>query len=146
MTKEANVVVEIVVQRCSTKKVFLEIFQNSQENSYAKVSFLIKLQAWGTQIFKKIDTGTGAFLWILRNCKIPLVAGSKDVMIHREIKIAAPVLQLWRQLVITKKNGKNFSSWLFVDILLGLFVSASCFCKCWQFFYDFFNNLTNPIQ
>ena len=36
---------EAVVQRCSVKKVVLEISQNSQENTCAKVSFLIKLQA-----------------------------------------------------------------------------------------------------
>ena len=30
---------------CSVKKVFLEISQNSQENTRARVSFLIKLQA-----------------------------------------------------------------------------------------------------
>ena len=72
------------------------------------------------------------------------MADSKDVMIYREIKMEVPVLQPWLHLVITKKNGKNFTSWLFVDILLGLFVSASCFCKCGQCFSDFFNNLTNP--
>ena len=33
------------VARCSAKMVFLEISQNSQENSCARVSFLIKLQA-----------------------------------------------------------------------------------------------------
>ena len=32
-------------QRCSVKKMFLEISQNSQENTCARVSFLIKLQA-----------------------------------------------------------------------------------------------------
>ena len=37
---------EVVVQRCSVKKVFLEISQNSQENTCARVSFLIKLQAY----------------------------------------------------------------------------------------------------
>ena len=37
---------EAVAQRCSVKKVFLEISQNSQENTCARVSFLIKLQAW----------------------------------------------------------------------------------------------------
>ena len=35
----------VVVQRCSIKKVFLKVSQNAQENTYAKVSFLIKLQA-----------------------------------------------------------------------------------------------------
>ena len=38
---------EGVAQRCSVKKVFLEISQNSQENTCARVSFLIKLQTWG---------------------------------------------------------------------------------------------------
>ena len=33
---------EAVAQRCSVKKVFLEISQNSQENTCARVSFLIK--------------------------------------------------------------------------------------------------------
>ena len=32
-------------QRCFVKKVFLEMSQNSQENTCARVSFLIKLQA-----------------------------------------------------------------------------------------------------
>ena len=39
--------VEAVVQSCSAKKLFLEISQNSQENTCARVSFLIKLQALG---------------------------------------------------------------------------------------------------
>ena len=34
---------EAIVQRCYVKKVFLEISQNSQENTCARVSFLIKL-------------------------------------------------------------------------------------------------------
>ena len=38
---------EAVDQRYSLKKVFLEILQNSQENTCAWVSFLIKLQASG---------------------------------------------------------------------------------------------------
>ena len=32
------------------KKVFLKIWQNSQENTGARVSFLMKLQAWGLQL------------------------------------------------------------------------------------------------
>ena len=36
---------EAVAQRCSVKKVLLEISQNLQENTCARVSFLIKLQA-----------------------------------------------------------------------------------------------------
>ena len=36
---------EAVARRCSVKKLFLEISQNSQENTCTRVSFLIKLQA-----------------------------------------------------------------------------------------------------
>ena len=40
-------ITEAVVRRCSVKKVFLKISDNSQENTRARVSFLIKLQASG---------------------------------------------------------------------------------------------------
>ena len=33
------------------KKVFLEISENSQENTCARVSFLIKFQVWGLQLY-----------------------------------------------------------------------------------------------
>ena len=49
------------------KNVFLEILQNSPEYACARVSFLIKLQAWGLQFYWKRDSGTGVFLWISRN-------------------------------------------------------------------------------
>ena len=42
---------QAVAQRCSIKKVFLEISQNSKEKTCARVSFLITLQA--DTIFKK---------------------------------------------------------------------------------------------
>ena len=44
---------EAVTRRCSLKKVFLEISQNSLENTYARVSFLIKLQAEAFNFIKK---------------------------------------------------------------------------------------------
>ena len=44
---------EAVAQSCSVKKVFLEISQNSQENTCVRVSFLIKLQAWTCNFVKK---------------------------------------------------------------------------------------------
>ena len=43
--------IEAVAQRCSVKKVFLEILQNSEENTCARVFFLTKLQAWGQVFF-----------------------------------------------------------------------------------------------
>ena len=45
--------IEEVTWRCSIKKVFLEISQNSQENNCAKVSFLINLQASACNFIKK---------------------------------------------------------------------------------------------
>ena len=56
--------IEAVVQRCSVKKMFLEISQNSQENICSRVSFLIKLQAQvtGLQLYQKRDSGTDVYL------------------------------------------------------------------------------------
>ena len=51
----STVVSEAVVRRCSVEKVFLEILQNSQENTRARASFLIKLQA--SSLIKKRDSG-----------------------------------------------------------------------------------------
>ena len=47
--------------------MFLNISQNSQENTCARVSLLIKLHALGLQLYYKRDSGTGVLLWILRN-------------------------------------------------------------------------------
>ena len=44
---------EAFAQRCSVKKLFLEILQNSQENTCVRVSFFIKLQAYTCNVFKK---------------------------------------------------------------------------------------------
>ena len=45
---------EAVTQRCSVKKVLLEISQNSQENSCARVFYLIKLQARPVTLLKRL--------------------------------------------------------------------------------------------
>ena len=42
---------EAVTQRCSVKKLFSEVSQNSQENTCTRVSFSIKLQGLGLQLF-----------------------------------------------------------------------------------------------
>ena len=42
---------EAVTRRCSAKKVFLQISQNSLENTCVRASFLIKVQAWGLQLY-----------------------------------------------------------------------------------------------
>ena len=45
MKRLKDLKIEAVAWRCSVKKIFLEISQNSQENTFATVFFLIKLQA-----------------------------------------------------------------------------------------------------
>ena len=50
-------------QECSIKKVFLEISQNSQENTCARASFLLSCRACN---FIKKETGKSAFLLNLR--------------------------------------------------------------------------------
>ena len=47
-------------QKCSVKQVYLEILQNSQESTCARVSFLIKLHALG--IGEKREPGLGVSL------------------------------------------------------------------------------------
>ena len=42
---ELGLCTEAVARRCSVKRMFLEISQDSEENTCDKVSFLIKLQA-----------------------------------------------------------------------------------------------------
>ena len=42
---------EAVAQTCFVKKVFLEISQNSQENTFARVSILTKLQSSDVQLY-----------------------------------------------------------------------------------------------
>ena len=44
---------EAVARKCSVKKVFLEVSQNSQENTCARVSFLINLQTSACNFIKK---------------------------------------------------------------------------------------------
>ena len=53
---------EVVIWRCSIKKLLLEISQNSLENTCARVSLLIKLQDSGLQLYWKRESGTGVFL------------------------------------------------------------------------------------
>ena len=59
--------VELATRNILWKKLSLKIFQNSQENTYARIFFLINLQAWSLQPYLKRDSGKGVFLWILKN-------------------------------------------------------------------------------
>ena len=63
----------IQMQRCSVNKAFLKISQNLQENTCARVSFLIKLLTKACNFILKIRSGTSVFLWILWNFQECLV-------------------------------------------------------------------------
>ena len=70
---------EAVTQRCSVKKVFLEISQNGQENTCARVSFSIKLQIEATQVFS------------CKFCKI-----SKNTFSYRTSTVATSVNKIFQ--------------------------------------------------
>ena len=72
---------EALPQRCSVRKVFLEISQNSQEDTCATVSFLIKLQASDLQLYKK---ETLAQVFSYEFCEI-----SKNTFFYRTPPVAA---------------------------------------------------------
>ena len=76
---------EAVAQRYSVKKVFLEISENSQENTCARVSFLIKSQASARNFIKKETLAqmvSRAFCEISKNTfsyRAPLVVASEVI-------------------------------------------------------------------
>ena len=61
---------EAVIRRCSVKKVFLKISQNSQENTCARVSFLTKLQASVCNFIKKETLAQVYFQTLNEFCRI----------------------------------------------------------------------------
>ena len=104
--------VETVVKRCSVKKVFLEISQNSQKNTSARFSFLIKRQVAGCNFIEK---ETLALVFFCEFCEIskntffhrtPLVAVSKMVTKSRNLECRAC---LETSLCLTKVDG-NWSA------------------------------------
>ena len=77
---------EAVAQRSPIKKVFLEFSQNSQENTCARVSFLIKLQ-----VCNFIKKETLAQVLFCEFCEI-----SKTTFSYRTSPVAASEISLSR--------------------------------------------------
>ena len=77
-------VTKAVVRRCSVKNVFFEILPNSQENTCARVSFLIKLHEACN--FIKIETLAQVFFFEF--CEI-----SKNTFYYRTPLVAASELK-----------------------------------------------------
>ena len=57
----SSLYLEAIAHGCSVKKMFLKIMQFSQENTYARVSLLIKLQAGDTSLYWTV--------WITKTCR-----------------------------------------------------------------------------
>ena len=92
----------IYLQRPTTifkkKDVFLEISQNLQENAYVKVSFLMKLQASGLQVFScefcKIFQNKCLFLKNISRQQL-LIFLSKEFMVQQ-----SDILRLLRSILL----------------------------------------------
>ena len=96
---------EALVKRCSVKKVLLEILQNSQENTCARVSFLIKLQA--SSNFIKKETLENVF-----SCEFYEI--SKNTFPYRTPPVAASVEREGQALIFfVTFNIKSRLSWKF---------------------------------
>ena len=108
---------EAVVRRCFVKKVFLKIPQNSQENTCARDSFLIKLQALACNFIKK---ETLAQVFSCEFCEI-----SKNTFFYRKPPVAAS----------EDGNQRILKFWMCGIFLyyLFIFVDAGSFCKCLSF-------------
>ena len=83
-----NVNLRKVARRCSVKKVLLEILQNSQENTCARVSFLVKLQAEACNFIKK-ET-------LVQMCSSKFCKISKYTFSYRTLPVAASVISVVR--------------------------------------------------
>ena len=86
---------EEVIGKCSIQKMFLEISRHSQENTCARVSFLINLQFAGCHLIEK-DTLAQVF-----SCEFREI--SKDTFFHRTRPVAASETTTVKILCILKK-------------------------------------------
>ena len=92
--------IEAVVQRCSVKRVFLETSQNSQENTCATVSFLIKFplelpMECHLQDCHFIKKKTVALVFSFEFCEI-----FKNILFYRAPPVTVPMTNI-QQLCIS---------------------------------------------
>ena len=73
---------EIVAPSCSVKTVFLEILQNSQENTCARVSFLIKVQASDLELYPKETLAQAFSCDFLRNYETPILQNTLERLLQ----------------------------------------------------------------
>ena len=109
LSAQTGLFTEAVAERCSAEKVFLEVLQNSQENTCARVSFLIN----ACNFFKK-ETLTQVF-----SCEFCEI--SKNTFSHRTPPVAASAI-LQQKLCIKISSDKCICCfyWLFKTLAVNL--------------------------
>ena len=102
MKKPKNIQMpEVVVHRCSVRRVFLEISKNSQENTCARISFFNKVAGLRpVTLLKKTQVFSCEF------CEI-----SKNTFFHRTHMVAAS--EVHKTMFMIKARKHKFTDYLF---------------------------------
>ena len=132
--------------------MFLEILLNSQENTCARFSFLIKLQAWGLILLSIINAieefnaffPTSKFIWYCESSVISYIqkqpaevfrkkrCSLKFRKIHRKTSVPESAAEACK--FIKKETLAQVFSWEFCEISNNTFTykntSGCCFCIC----------------
>ena len=91
--------------RCSAKRVFLKILQNSQESTCARVSFLMKLQAEAFNFIKKVTLAQEF------SCEFFEITGKATFLIeHLRWLLVKPILETLYSLLQKKSSFLWISS------------------------------------
>ena len=117
---------EAVVRRCSVEKAWLEISQNSQENTCARVSFLIKLQAQSL-VFKK-ETLAQVF-----SCELYEI--SKNTFFYRTPPVAASKTEYATASPRSKQRWPVFSAFKGVRTFLYSLNQGTASMNCYSFWF-----------
>ena len=124
---------EAVVWRCSVKKVFLEISQNSQENTCARVSFLIKLQAscgWFFHFWAKFSWEEVVWRCSVNKVFLEISQNSQENSCARVSSCRPPV-------AASSISDQPSQSWVPPSPFLNLNISQICFWKLFLTFKNF---------
>ena len=127
---------EAVIRRCSVKKVFLEILQNSQENNCARVSFFFIKKETLAQVF------SCEFCEISKNTfyyRTPLVAASDH---HLMLSVMKTKLSFEEPKRLVYRSFWNFNNNYFEKELLSKLNLSN---KDYTTFEDNFVNALNPF-
>ena len=136
-----------VVQRYSVKKVFLHISQNSQENTYARFTFLIKLQAEACNFAKKETLAQVFFCEILRThyfiehlSWLLLSFNLKEInKSNLTLDWGRNILDLLQHSFLIKKNIASHDFKTYFSICPSFWIWT---CKCIEQIYHFRHNFT----